>query len=122
MYLIYVLNIDILPDILNNDIPRVGNEESIKFSYFSPIQTEAIKQMVAGEGCCDGLCRMMSGRRAGGLMIFLGMLGCTVKILMGAGVVDGGSSERCFKWGGGVIEEFLLKQLKRGLRKGINCL
>ena len=32
MYLVYFLNIDILPDILNNDIlPRIGNEESTKF-------------------------------------------------------------------------------------------
>ena len=74
MYLVYflnihilALNIDILPDILKNDIlssywkrgkykilylPRFQYEESIKFSYFSRIQTEAIKQMVAGESCC----------------------------------------------------------------------
>ena len=74
MYLVYVLsidilalNIDILPDILNGDIlssywklgkykilylPRFQYEESIKFSYFSRIQTEGIKQMVAGESCC----------------------------------------------------------------------
>ena len=73
MYLAYflnidilALNIDILPDILNNDIlssywkrakykilyfPRFQYEESIKVSYFSRIQTEAIKQMVAGESC-----------------------------------------------------------------------
>ena len=65
MYLVYFLNIDILAlnidilhDILNNDIlsscwnrgkykilyfPRFQYEESIKFSYFSRIQTEAIK-------------------------------------------------------------------------------
>ena len=77
MYLVYflnidilALNIDILPDILKNDIlssywkrgkykilyfPRFQYEESIKFSYFSRIQTEAIKQMVAGESCCGEL-------------------------------------------------------------------
>ena len=65
MYLVYflnidiiALNIDILHDILNNDIlsscwkrgkykilyfRRFQYEESIKFSYFSRIQTEAIK-------------------------------------------------------------------------------
>ena len=32
----------------------------------------------------------------------------------GPELVDGGSSEM-FTWGGGVIEESLLKQLKRGL-------
>ena len=32
--------------------PRFQYEESIKFSYFSRIQTEAIKQMVTGESCC----------------------------------------------------------------------
>ena len=74
MYLVYfsnidvlALNIDILPDILKNDIlssywkrgkykilyfPRFQYEESIKFLYFLRIQTEAIKQMVAGESCC----------------------------------------------------------------------
>ena len=32
--------------------PRFQYEESIKFSYFSHIQTEAIKQMVAGKSFC----------------------------------------------------------------------
>ena len=45
--------------------PSIRNEESIKFSYFSRIQTEAIKQMMAGKGCYCGLCQMVSGRGAG---------------------------------------------------------
>ena len=104
MYLAYflnidilALNIDILPDILNNDIlssywkrgkykilyfPRFQYDESIKFSYFSRIQTEAIKQMVARESRCgewvvsDGV-----GPRAGGLMIFLGVSDVQQKFL-----------------------------------------
>ena len=48
---------------------------------------------MVGEGCCGWLCRMVSSRRAGGLMIFPGGVGCIIKILMG--VVDVGSSERC---------------------------
>ena len=71
-------------------------EESITFSYFSRNQTEAIKQMVAGESVVvSGFCRMVLGYRARGLVIFLGV--SDVEILMGggAGVVDGDSSERC---------------------------
>ena len=37
-------------------------------------------------------------------------------------MADEGSSERCFKWCGGVTEESLLKQFKRMVGKGINCL
>ena len=92
MYLVYfsnidilALNIDLLPDILKNDIlssywkrgkykilyfPRFQYEESIKCSYFSRIQTEAIKQIVTG--VVNGLCRMVLGRGARSLMIFLG--------------------------------------------------
>ena len=89
MYLIYFLNIDILA--LNIDI---------KLSYFSRIQTEPIKQMVAGEDCCGRLCRMVLGHRAGGLMIsFLGSW-CTTKFLWGARGVDGGK-RKMFKWDGG---------------------
>ena len=40
----------------------------------------------------------------------------------GAGVVDGDSSERCLSGVVGVIEESLLKQFKRRVGKGINCL
>ena len=50
------------------------------------------------------------GHRAGSLTIFFGGVGCTIKILMGAEVVDGGSSERCLS---GVVGS-LLKRLKRG--------
>ena len=46
------------------------------------------------EGCCDELCWIVSGRRAESLMLFLGVR-CVIKILKGAGVVDGGNSERC---------------------------
>ena len=105
MYLVYfsnidilALNIDILPDILKNDIlpsywkrgkykilyfPRFQYEESIKFSYFSRIQTEAIKQMVTG--VVNGLCRMVLGRGAGSLMIFLGVSDVQQKLYGGEG-------------------------------------
>ena len=64
--------------------PRIGNEESIKFSYFSRIKIEAIKRMVAGESCCGEW--VVSDRRAGGLMIFLGVSDVrTTEILMGEG-------------------------------------
>ena len=69
--------------------PRIGNEQSIKFSYFSRIQTEAIKQMVAGESCfgewvvSDGV-----GPQGRGLMLFFGGVGCTTKFLSG-GVGEG---------------------------------
>ena len=49
-------------------------------------------------------------------------VGCATEILMGAGVVDVCSSERCLQWSGGVIEKSLLKQFKRRVGKGINCL
>ena len=49
--------------------PHFQYEESIKFSYFSRIQTKAIKQMVTG--VVNGLCRMV--------------LGCTTEILWGEG-------------------------------------
>ena len=60
MYLVYflsidilALNIEILPDILNNDIlSSYWKRGKQKIFYFSHIQTEAIKQMVAGESCC----------------------------------------------------------------------
>ena len=46
--------------------PRFGNEESIKFSYLSRIQTEATEQMVAGEGCCgEWVVSDVLGSRAG---------------------------------------------------------
>ena len=76
--------------------PRTGNEENIKFSYISRIQTEAIKQMVVGESCCgewfvsDGV--RPQGR---GPHDLFGRVRCTIEILMGAGVVNGGSRERC---------------------------
>ena len=53
--------------------------------------------------------------------------GCMIKIFMGGeGVVDGegGSSERCLKWGGGgwgVIKGSLQKHLKIGVGKGKSC-
>ena len=37
-------------------------------------------------------------------------------------MVDEGSGERCFKWGAGVTQESHLKQFKRMVGKGINCL
>ena len=42
----------------------------------------------------------------------------------GAGVVDGegGSSERCLKWGGGVMKGSFLNILKQGVGKGQSCL
>ena len=47
----------------------------------------------------SGLCWMVLGRRAGRLMIFLGVSDVQQKFLLGegggAGVVDGNSSERC---------------------------
>ena len=108
---ILALNIDILPDILYNDtlssywkggkyrilyFPRFGNEESIKFSYFSRIQTEAIKQMVAGEGCCGGsVVSDDGGPQDRGPHDLFGGVGCAIKVIMGAGVVDGDLSERC---------------------------
>ena len=63
--------------------PRFQYEESIKYSYFSRIQTEAIKQMVTG--VVNGLCRMVLGRRAGGLMIFLGVSDVQQKFYGGRG-------------------------------------
>ena len=99
MYLVYfsnidilALNIDILPDILKNDIlssywKRGKYKISIKFSYFSRIQTEAIKQMVTG--VVNGLCRMVLGRGAGSLMIFLGVSDVQQK-LYGGGRGRGG--------------------------------
>ena len=85
VYLIYFLNIDILtlnidivPDILGNDIlSSYWKRGKHKIFIFSCIQTEAIKQMVVREGCCGGLCRTVSGSRAGCfmIMIFLGVLG-----------------------------------------------
>ena len=72
MYLIYclninmlALNIDILPDILNNDIlSSCLKRGKYKFSYFPCLQTEATKQMVAGKGWV--VWWVVSGRRAGG--------------------------------------------------------
>ena len=93
------MNIDIRPDILNNDIlssywkrgkykilyfPRFGNKDSLKFSYFSRIQTEATEQVMAGEGCCgewvvsDGV-----GPQGRGPHDLFRGVGCTIKILMG---------------------------------------
>ena len=47
-------------------------------------------------GVVNGLCRMVLGPRAGGLMIFLGVSDVQQKFYGGgAGVVDGDSSERC---------------------------
>ena len=45
------------------------------------------------------------------------------QIFMGAGVVDGegGNSERCLKWGNGVIKESFQKHLKKGVGKGKSC-
>ena len=62
--------------------PRFQYEESIKFSYFPRIQTEAIKQMVTG--VVNGLCRMVLGR-SGGLMIFLGVSDVQQKFYGGRG-------------------------------------
>ena len=56
--------------------PRIGNEEGI---YFPRIQTEAIKQMVAWEGCCGELC-WSKGRGSHDLF---GGARCTIKIPMG---------------------------------------
>ena len=64
--------------------PHFGNEENIKFSYISRIQTEAIKQMVAGESCCgewfvsDGV-----GPQGTGTHDLFGGVGCTIETLMG---------------------------------------
>ena len=92
MYLIYFLNIDILaldidilPDIINNDIlfsyPNQGNKTN------------------GGWKNCSGECVVLDGvglqgRRPHDLF---GSVRCTIEILMGggAGVVDGDSSERC---------------------------
>ena len=34
---------------------------------------------------------------------------------------EGGSSERCLKWGGGVIKGSFQKHLKTGVGKGKSC-
>ena len=48
-----------------------------------------------------------------------------IKIFWGEGVVDGegGSIERCLKWGGGVgvIKRSFQKRLKTGVGKGKSC-
>ena len=51
---------------------------------------------------------------------------CMIKIFMEGGVVDGegGSSERCLKWGGGrwgIIKGSFQKRLKTGVGKGKSC-
>ena len=49
---------------------------------------------------------------------------CMIKILGGGGVVDGegGSSERCLKWGsGGSLRDLSKNSLKQGVGKGISC-
>ena len=51
---------------------------------------------------------------------------CIIKIFRGEGVVDGegGSSERCLKWGGGgwgVIKGSFQNILKQGVGKGKSC-
>ena len=113
MYLVYflnidilALNIDILPDILDNDtlssywkpilyFPHFQYKESIKLSYFSRVQTEAIKTMVAGGSCCgewvvlDG-----AGPQGRGPRELLEGVGWT-KIVVGGGGGGGDSSERC---------------------------
>ena len=48
MYLVYFLNIDLNNDILSSYWKR----GKYKIFILSLIQTEAIKQMVAGESCC----------------------------------------------------------------------
>ena len=75
-------------------IPRTGNEESIKFSYFSLIQTEAIKRMVAGEVVVVGCVRWCRAVGQGPNALF----GVSNKNSYGGGgadVADGVSSERC---------------------------
>ena len=83
------------------NFPRIGNEESIKFgseesikfsyffvlfSYFFRIQTEAIKQMVAGEGCCGGsVVSDGGGPQDRGPHDLFGGVGCTIKVIMGRG-------------------------------------
>ena len=34
---------------------------------------------------------------------------------------EGGSSEGCLKWGGGVVKGSLQKRLKQGVSKGKSC-
>ena len=45
---------------------------------------------------------------------------CAIKIVRGSrtGGCGGGNTERCLKWGGGVIKESLMKQFKRRVGKG----
>ena len=94
---ILALNIGILPDILNNDIlSSYWKRGKYKMFILSRIQTEAIKQMVAGESCCgEWVVSDSVGLEDRGPRDLFGGVGCTMKILMGARVVDGGSSERC---------------------------
>ena len=49
---------------------------------------------------------------------------CMIKSFRGEGVVDGegGSSEKCLKWGGGGLIKGSFKNiLKQGVGKGKNC-
>ena len=59
------------------------------------------------------------GPQSRGTHDLLGGVGCKIKILMGAGVVDGSSNEKCLS---GVNKESLLKQLRRGwVKASIVC-
>ena len=119
------MNIDILPDILYNDIPRIRNEESIKFLVLFSYPNPGNKTNGGWESRCgewvvpDGLGRK---RRGAGPHDILRVSDVQQKFLWRVVVVDGGSSEECFIWGGGVIKEPLLKQFKRRVGKGINDL
>ena len=64
--------------------PRFGKKETIRFSYFSRIQTEAKEQMEAGEGCCGGWVVSDGVWPQGrGPHHLFGGVGCTMEILMG---------------------------------------
>ena len=123
---ILVLNIDILLliniDILNNDIlssywKRGKYNIFILFSYPNrDIETNGGWVGLLWWVVSDGV-----GPQGRGPPDLLGGVGCTIRILMGAGVVDGSGSERCLSGGSWVIEKSLLQQLKGGAGKGINC-